>query len=141
MIYAEPGVGSILGKSAEASKLDPYGNCASYYSLLIICTGMEKHSTETLQEYGVRVTPQRTLIWEALAESGEHFTAERLWDRVRGSLPGLELSTVYRALETLQGAGLVADSRLPEGPRVFEAQPSMHPHLVGRKHHFGSAVR
>ncbi len=24
----------------------------------------------------------------------------------------------------------MTDSRLPEGPRVFEAQPSIHPHLV-----------
>jgi Fe2+ or Zn2+ uptake regulation protein len=65
-----------------------------------------------------------------LAESGGHFTAEEVWDKVKSKLPGMELSTVYRALETLGEAGLVADSRLPEGPRVFEAHPSLHPHLV-----------
>lgn len=65
-----------------------------------------------------------------MVESGEHFTAEEIWDRARGGLPGLELSTVYRALETLREAGLVAESRLPAGPRVFEARPSSHPHLV-----------
>ncbi|MDP8926394.1 MAG: transcriptional repressor, partial [Actinomycetota bacterium] len=77
-----------------------------------------------------RVTPQRAHIWRVLVESGEHFTAEKVWERVRGSLPGLELSTVYRSLEALRAAGLVADSRLPEGPRVFEARPALHPHLV-----------
>ena len=91
---------------------------------------MARYSSTTLQEHGVRVTPQRALIWQALAESGEHFTAEELWERVKGGLPGVELSTVYRALEALEGAGLVAESRLPQGPRVFEAQPSTHPHLV-----------
>ncbi len=91
---------------------------------------MGKESIDALQQRGVRVTPQRALIWRALTESGEHFTAEEVWERVRYELPGLELSTVYRTLEALHEVGLVADSRLPEGPRVFEAQPAIHPHLL-----------
>ncbi len=78
----------------------------------------------------MRVTPQRAHIWRVLIETGEHFTAEEIWERVRGSLPGLELSTVYRSLEALRAAGLVAESRLPEGPRVFEARTATHPHLL-----------
>ena len=85
---------------------------------------------DALQERGVRVTPQRAHIWRVLIESGEHFTADEVWTRVKDALPGLELSTVYRSLEALREAGLVAESRLPEGPRVFEARPAMHPHLV-----------
>lgn len=91
---------------------------------------MGEETTNALQERGVRVTPQRAHIWRVLSESEGHFTAEEVWERVRGSLPGLELSTVYRSLEALRTAGLVADSRLPEGPRVFEARPALHPHLV-----------
>lgn len=83
-----------------------------------------------LQARGIRVTPQRAMIWQALVESGEHFTAEGVWEKVGESLPGVELSTVYRSLEALQDVGLVAESRLPEGPRVFEAKPGPHPHLV-----------
>lgn len=91
---------------------------------------MRKAYAEQLREQGVRVTPQRARIWGALSESGEHLTADELWERAQRELPGLELSTVYRALEALQAAGLVTDSRLPEGPRVFEARPAVHPHLV-----------
>lgn len=91
---------------------------------------MNDESTSALQERGVRITPQRAHIWRVLTESEGHFTAEEVWERVRGSLPGLELSTVYRSLEALRAVGLVADSRLPEGPRVFEARPALHPHLV-----------
>ncbi len=83
-----------------------------------------------LQERGVRVTPQRAHIWRVLVASEEHLTAEGVWERVSGVLPGLELSTVYRSLEALRSAGLVAESRLPEGPRIFEARPASHPHLV-----------
>ncbi len=91
---------------------------------------VEGRYLEALQERGVRTTPQRALIWRVLAESGDHFTAQRVWETIKDRLPGIELSTVYRTLEVLQEAGLVADSRLPEGPRVFEARPKMHPHLV-----------
>lgn len=85
---------------------------------------------DALHERGVRVTPQRAHIWRVLVESGDHFTAEDILERVRGSLPGLELSTVYRSLEALRTAGLVSESRLPGEPKVFEARPALHPHLV-----------
>ncbi|MGH3144970.1 MAG: Fur family transcriptional regulator [Rubrobacter sp.] len=91
---------------------------------------MGNEIVDTLQGRGVRVTPQRAYVWRVLVESGEHFTAEGLWEKVKDELPGLELSTVYRSLEALRVAGLVAESRLPEGPRVFEARPASHPHLV-----------
>lgn len=85
---------------------------------------------QTLRERGVRVTPQRVGVWRLLAGSGEHFTPEEIWERTRGDLPGMELSTVYRVLEALRRVGLVVESRLPEGARVFEAGSSLHPHLV-----------
>ena len=91
---------------------------------------MEKSSVDILQERGVRVTPQRAHIWRALVGSGGHLTAEAIWERVGEVLPGLEVSTVYRALEALEEVGLVVASRLPEGPRVFEAHPAVHPHLA-----------
>jgi Fe2+ or Zn2+ uptake regulation protein len=78
----------------------------------------------------MRVTPQRAHVWRLLAESGAHLSAEEIWERARDVLPGMELSTVYRALEALQGADLVVESRLSGGPALFEAKASSHPHLV-----------
>ncbi len=78
----------------------------------------------------MRVTPQRARVWSVLLESGGHLTAEEVWERAGGTLPGLELSTVYRALDALGEAGLVVESRLPEGPRVFEAHVGQHSHLL-----------
>lgn len=72
---------------------------------------------DILQKRGVRVTPQRAHIWRVLVGSGSHLTVEDIWARVSDVLPGLEVSTVYRALEALEEAGLVVASRLPEGPR------------------------
>ena len=92
---------------------------------------MDKRYTEPLKERGIRVTPQRAYIWRALVASGRHFTVEELKEQVEEQLPGLEVSTVYRTLEAFNEAGLVVESRMPnKGSRVFEANPSPHPHLV-----------
>ena len=60
----------------------------------------------------MRVTPQRAHVWRVLAESGAHLSAEVIWERAKGVLPGMELSTVYRChpVRTLPGAGV---ARLP----------------------------
>jgi Fe2+ or Zn2+ uptake regulation protein len=105
---------------------------------------MGENITGVLQERGVRVTPQRAHVWRMLLESGEHLTADEIWERSKGTLPGLELSTVYRTLDALREADLVVESRLPEGPRVFEAHVGQHSHLLcevcGRIFHLPSTV-
>jgi Fe2+ or Zn2+ uptake regulation protein len=87
---------------------------------------MGEGSVNDLRERGVRVITQRTHTWRVLAESEEHLKAEKVWEWAREALLGLELSTIYR-LEALRAVGLVADSRLPEGPRVFEARSALQP--------------
>jgi Fe2+ or Zn2+ uptake regulation protein len=76
----------------------------------------------------MRVTPQRAHVWRVLAVSEEHLSAEEVWERAKSALPGMELSTVYRSLEALGEAGLVVESRMGEGPALFEAHPALHPH-------------
>jgi len=87
-------------------------------------------SAKPLRDRGIRVTPQRAHVWRVLAESGAHLSAEMIWERTKGVLPGMELSTVYRALDALREADLVVESRLSEGPALYEARASAHPHLV-----------
>jgi Fe2+ or Zn2+ uptake regulation protein len=87
-------------------------------------------SAKPLRDRGMRVTPQRAHVWRVLAESGAHLSAEEIWERTRDVLPGMELSTVYRSLDALREADLVVESRLSDGPALFEARASAHPHLV-----------
>lgn len=68
--------------------------------------------TAVLREHKLRVTPQRLLILRALElleseHSHPHLTAKDVYDKVRESLPGLNVTTVYRTLEGLHQAGLV----------------------------------
>ena len=68
--------------------------------------------TEVLRQHKLRVTPQRLLILRALElleneHSHPHLTAKDVYEKVRESLPGLNVTTVYRTLEGLHQAGLV----------------------------------
>lgn len=49
---------------------------------------------------GLRITLQRTAIYKALLESGEHPSAEMVFRKVREVFPGISLDTVNRTLLT-----------------------------------------
>lgn len=84
-----------------------------------------------LRRMGVRVTPQRLLVLEALAASGGHMTADALLQWAAQRYPALNLATVYRTLDLLVAHGLVAQTDLGSGVSYFElVGESPHHHLV-----------
>ncbi|HTD52528.1 MAG TPA: transcriptional repressor, partial [Thermoanaerobaculia bacterium] len=52
-----------------------------------------------------RQTRQRHSIYEAVAATNSHPTAEWVYEQVRRSLPRISLGTVYRNLQLLVGEG------------------------------------
>lgn len=62
---------------------------------------------QRLADSGLRSTPQRELVYEALLKKRDHPTADELFSRVKAELPGISLATVYNCLETLVQCGLV----------------------------------
>ncbi|MHB2020613.1 MAG: Fur family transcriptional regulator [Candidatus Xenobia bacterium] len=64
---------------------------------------------ERLRDRGLRLTPQRAVILEIVAEKEghRHLTAQEVYVDARDRLPGLNAATVYRTLEALHQAGLV----------------------------------
>jgi Fur family ferric uptake transcriptional regulator len=87
--------------------------------------------TRRLRALGVRVTPQRLLVLEALATHGGHMTAEEVmrWAVPRSS--ALNLATVYRTLELLVSLGMVAQTDLGGEATAFElVGGAPHHHLV-----------
>ncbi|MCX6066328.1 MAG: Fur family transcriptional regulator [Chloroflexi bacterium] len=63
--------------------------------------------TTTLQQAGMRLTPQRMAICKLLTESDEHPTAMMLYEELRPQFPSLALATVYNTLDTLVSLGAV----------------------------------
>jgi Fe2+ or Zn2+ uptake regulation protein len=90
---------------------------------------MSDMTTALLRAKGLRATAPRVLAFRTLA-SGEHYRVEALWDQIRAVVPGIELSTVYRIVDSFVAAGLARTTILPDGSRVVEAEPAFHPHVL-----------
>ena len=94
---------------------------------------MSHHATQTLQELGYRLTPQRTLVWDVLRASDGHMTAEQVSQAVQEHFPHVNISTVYRTLELLVELDVVRETRLGPSRRYFEIEEDLpHHHLVCR---------
>ena len=81
--------------------------------------------TDELRDRGLRLTPQRELVLAAVRELG-HANPEEIAEVVRLKHPGINLSTVYRNLETLENVGLVIHSHLGHGGATSHAAEDIH---------------
>lgn len=94
--------------------------------------GAERHEapTERLRRLGVRVTPQRLFVLEALERASGHMNAEEIMRWASRRYPALNLATVYRTLDLLTSIGLVEQTDLG-GVAAFElAGDAPHHHLA-----------
>jgi Fe2+ or Zn2+ uptake regulation protein len=79
---------------------------------------------------GMRQTPQRRQVWQAIERLGGHCTADEITAEVQRQRPVMARSTVYRALEALTRAGTLRAVRLGDGPICYEAAGVEHPHAI-----------
>jgi Fe2+ or Zn2+ uptake regulation protein len=66
-----------------------------------------EHLKADLRSAGYRVTPQRAVILETIAHMEGHHSAQEVYETARDRLPGLNIATVYRTLDTLHHAGFI----------------------------------
>ncbi|HUW10914.1 MAG TPA: Fur family transcriptional regulator [Anaerolineae bacterium] len=86
---------------------------------------------DALQQIGYRLTPQRMMILEAIADSEGHLSAEEILETVRAAYPYLDISTVYRTLDLLKTLHLVSETDLGRGPAQYELlSKGLHHHLI-----------
>ena len=88
---------------------------------------------ERLRARGMRMTPQRQSVMEAVARL-QHATP----DQVAEVVPTVDLTTVYRTLETLEHIGLLAHTHLGHGAPSYRLADDDHVHVVC--HHCSSVV-
>jgi Fur family peroxide stress response transcriptional regulator len=85
---------------------------------------------EMLREEGLKVTPQRRVIFEALQGSSEHPSAEDIYDAVTAVLPDISVATVYHTLNDLTAMGELVQLDVGEGKTRYDTRTSAHCHLV-----------
>ncbi len=84
-----------------------------------------------LRAAGKRITPQRKLILDILAQTRRHLDAYELHDLGRRRDETLSLATVYRTIALLKESGLVQELHLDENRHHYELTDRMeHAHLV-----------
>ncbi|AFG36819.1 Fur family transcriptional regulator [Spirochaeta africana] len=81
-----------------------------------------------LKQAGLRMTPQRMAICEALSQRFDHPTAQSLYDQVKQIYPSLSLTTVYQTLDTLLKLGAIT-SLGSAGDDTIHFEVNTDPHI------------
>ncbi len=87
---------------------------------------------DRLRGQGLRLTPQRELVLQAVDTLG-HATPDEVLAEVHTHSSAINISTVYRTLEVLEGLGLVRHAHLSDrAPTYHSTSDHEHFHLVCR---------
>lgn len=86
----------------------------------------QEQIVERLRQWGVRVTPQRLAIAEAVLNSTDHPTVQQIHDRVGEHFPSMTLATIYSNLGVLERSGMIQELPFEKMSRY---EPNMGPHV------------
>ena len=82
-----------------------------------------------LIEKGLKVTPQRIAILEAIIKLNNHPTAENIIDYIRKNHPNIATATVYKVLDALVSSGLIRKVKTERDIMRYDATIESHHHL------------
>ena len=89
----------------------------------------EKEYIKRFQKKGLKLTNQRIAVYEVLASTDSHPTADSIYQQLKEKYPMISLNTVYNTLEVLKDIGEVSQIHTDVSAR-FDANMSPHHHLV-----------
>jgi len=81
------------------------------------------------KEHGLKITPQRTIIYQELLQAKDHPSADILYKRLVKKIPNLSFDTVNRTLLTFSQIGI---ANIVEG----YGQPKRYDPNIDTHHHF-----
>ena len=90
--------------------------------------GCGQQLAEEMRARGFRVTPQRAVILETVAHMHGHIAVQEVFQIAGERLPGLNIATVYRTLETMEDAGLVDKLSVDSDTDRYSLRDTAHPH-------------
>jgi len=82
-----------------------------------------------LSESGMRVTPQRIAILEAVMALNNHPTAEKIIEYIKKNYPNISVGTVYKVLDSFVEKKLLARVKTEGGVMRFDPLLKKHHHL------------
>jgi len=84
---------------------------------------------DKLHGKGLKVTPQRIAILEAITILNNHPTVEQINDYIRKNNPNIATATVYKVLDALTENGLVRKVKTEKDIMRYDAFLEKHHHL------------
>jgi Fur family peroxide stress response transcriptional regulator len=84
---------------------------------------------ERSKEHGLKITPQRTLIYQELLKAKDHPTADDIYRRIVKKIPNISFDTVNRTLLTFSQIGI---THIVEGygqPKRYDPDMETHHHF------------
>ena len=90
---------------------------------------MSKKLTVRLSEAGLKITPQRIAVLEAVIELQNHPTAEKIIDFIKANHPNIATGTVYKTLETFVEKGMINKVKTDRDIMRYDAMTDPHHHL------------
>jgi Fe2+ or Zn2+ uptake regulation protein len=88
--------------------------------------------TAAFREQGLKVTPQRQLLFRLLHANESHPTADALFAVASAEMPGISLRTVYQTLSDLAAMGELLTLDIGTGSTRFDPNVDDHHHVVCR---------
>jgi len=89
--------------------------------------------SQKLKNAGMKVTPQRHAILEALYTLNNHPTVENIAEYIRKTHPGVATGTVYHVLDTLVQNGLVQRVKTDKDVMRYDATLENHHHIYSAR--------
>lgn len=84
---------------------------------------------QMIADSGLKVTPQRIAILEALVDLDNHPTVDEIVDYIKDHHPSIATGTVYKTLETMKGKGLITKVITDREVMRYDAVLHKHHHL------------
>lgn len=86
--------------------------------------------TRTLRSHGMKITPQRLMIFRILENNTSHPSAEDVYKRVKKIYPTVSFTTIYKTLETLRDLGEVRELIIDEDRKHYDPNMTIHHHVI-----------
>jgi Fur family peroxide stress response transcriptional regulator len=82
------------------------------------------------KEHGLKITPQRTVIYQELLKAKDHPSADIIYKRIVEKIPNISFDTVNRTLLTFSKIGI---ANIVEGygqPKRYDPDINIHHHFI-----------
>lgn len=90
---------------------------------------MTEELREALKQKGLKVTPQRVAIFEAIRDLGNHPSADNITEYIKKKHPNISVGTVYKVLDCFVANNLLRKVKTEKDIMRYDSVLTPHHHL------------